>query len=163
MKNKLFLIGIISLLTLGASTLTQANNMQVMHRVHVGGPDACDSFGLPQGCDANFSITAMAFANGKIVGKYTDRFAGGDGFQATIDCLSVNGNDAWVSGTITKGHFGDFDFAGLPVITRVRDNGVSQQDTADQIGFSFIGDPTSCDMQPDMPLNDVTQGQVVVM
>lgn len=162
MKNKLFSISIISLLTLGASIMAQAENPSVVHRVHVGGQDGCDGFGSSPGCDGNFSLIAMEFANGKVVGQLTDRFAGGDGFNATIDCLSVNGDDAWVSGTITEGQLGGQDLAGWEVITQVRDNGVSRQDPADQISFSFFPDSTECTVQPELPLFNVTQGQVVV-
>jgi hypothetical protein len=55
---KLFLVSIFFIF---AST-AQA---QVIHRAHAGGPDACDSFGLPIGCDANFSLVALEMANGR--------------------------------------------------------------------------------------------------
>jgi hypothetical protein len=39
------------------------------------------------------------------------------GFHATIDCLEIEGNEAWVSGVITTGIFNDgsevFDLNGL--------------------------------------------------
>ena len=77
--------------------------------------------------------------------------------------ISVAGNEAWVSGVITKGSIPGADLAGLPVITRVRDNGTSQNDPPDEISFSFIGDPRSCVEQPaDLPLFGIPQGQVVV-
>lgn len=149
----------VSLIVLGSSVTAQA---QVEHRVHVGGPDICDAIGESPGCDKNFSLMAMEFRNGKVVGQYTDRLAGGGGFHAVIDCLSVDGNDAWVSGIITHGSIGDLDLAGMPVGTRVRDNGKSRKDPADEISFSFIGDETPCDEQPDHQLFAVPQGQVVV-
>lgn len=84
-----------------------------------------------------------------------------------IDCIAVADNEAWVSGVITTGTAptmdGDeVDLAGLPVITRVKDNGTSANDTPDQISFSFIGEPSSCMDMPDLPLFDMPQGQVVV-
>ena len=49
----------------------------------------------------------------------------------------------------------------VPVITRVRDNGTSQNDPPDEISFSWIGDSRSCVEQPgDLPLFALPQGQV---
>ncbi len=132
----------------------------VVHHVSVGGADVCvdSNIGLKPGCDGNFSLTANMKADGSVKGQYTDQFGHGNGgFHATINCLSVNGNEAWVSGVITSGNFQDFDFTGLPVITRAADNGTS----GDQLSISFIGDPTSCTDEPDLPLLSLT-GQVTV-
>ena len=156
--------GLLSALVVVLAAAVPAN-AQVIHRVHVGGPDICDAVGQKPGCDANFSLVALEFANGKVAGQYTDRFGdltGSGGFHARIDCISVAGNDAWVSGVITKGKLGGVDLAGQPVITRVRDNGTSNNDPPDQISFSFIGNSTSCLSQPNLPLFAVPQGQVVV-
>lgn len=141
----------------------------VVHHVNAGGPDACIFFGFPHpGCDGNFSLVAHEYADGSVSGQYSDRFAQGDGFHAVINCVSVVGNDAWVSGVITFGIFTDpvtgevFDLAGLPVATRVRDNGTSANDPADQITFSFLGDPTPCTAHFPYQLFDVPEGQVLV-
>ena len=141
----------------------------VTQHVSVGGPDLCVSFfGTHPGCDGNFSLTANIFADGSMSGEYTDRFAQGDGFHAVIDCVYVDGNEAWVSGWITQGKFTDpdtgevFDFTGLPVAARVRDNGTSANAPADQISWSQIGDQTSCAEHSDYPMYDVPQGQVVI-
>jgi hypothetical protein len=135
----------------------------VVHRVSAGGPDACIAFGFEHpGCDGNFSLHATQYADGSVKGQYTDRFARGNGFHAVIDCLSVVGNDAWVSGVITSGTFDGIDLAGLPVATRVRDNGTSANDPADQISFSFLGDATPCTVNVPYPLLDTPQGQVKV-
>lgn len=141
----------------------------ILHKVHVGGPDLCDHFGLQPGCDANFSLNAKLFVDGSVSGQWTDQFGGGwGGFHAVIDCLSVEGNEAWVSGVITQGVFHDletgedFDFTGFPVGTRLVDNGTSANDPPDQISFSFVGDSTSCTEQPDYELLDVPRGQVKV-
>jgi hypothetical protein len=132
---------------------------RVIHRVSVGGADICEAFGAHTGCDANFSLVAIEKADGSVSGQWQDSFGHGNGgFHATITCLSVNGKEAWVSGVITSGNAGDTDLTGLPVITRVKDNGKS----GDQISFSFIGDLTSCFEEPDLPLNNLTHGQVKV-
>lgn len=136
----------------------------VVHHVTAGGPDACIALGFEHpGCDANFSLVASQYADGDVSGQYTDRFANGDGFHAVVDCLLVIGNDAWISGVITQGRFDGIDLAGLEVLTRVRDNGTSQNDPADQISFSFIDtELPDCTEQPDLPLQDAPEGQVTV-
>jgi hypothetical protein len=136
----------------------------VVHNVTVGTPDACVALGFEHpGCDANFSLVANQYADGEVSGQYTDRFANGDGFHAVVDCLVVVGNDAWISGVITHGRIGDIDLAGLEVLTRVRDNGTSRNDPADQISFSFIDtDLPDCTEQTDLQLLDAPEGQVKV-
>jgi hypothetical protein len=143
----------------------------VIQHVSAGGPDACIAFGFEHpGCDGNFSLTANVYADGSMSGQYSDRFARGDGFHAVIDCVSVAGNEAWVSGVITSGTFTDpdtgdvFDLTGLPVSTRVRDNGTSANDPADQISFSVIGEgfAAPCTDQAMYDLFDAPQGQVVI-
>ena len=144
----------------------------VTQHVSVGSPDACFAlFGATHpGCDGNFSLTANVYADGSVRGQYTDRFARGDGFHAVIDCVSVVDNEAWVSGVITQGTFTDpntgevFDLTGLPVSTKVRDNGTTANDPADQISFSFIGDGFAlpCTDHPPYDLLDAPDGQVVI-
>jgi hypothetical protein len=143
----------------------------VVHRVSVGTPDACVAFGFDfthPGCDGNFSLTAIEYADGSVSGQYTDRFANGDGFHAVVDCLSVAGNQAWVSGLVTHGRFTDpdteevIDLAGLYVWTTAVDNGVSANDPPDQISFSFFDvEPIPC-IEFDVPILDAPEGQVTV-
>jgi hypothetical protein len=152
----------VSLILIGA-TIAWAGPGPVVHHVTAGSPDACVALGAEHpGCDANFSLVANEYADGSVSGQYTDRFANGNGFHAVVDCLSVSGNDAWVSGEITEGRVGDVDLAGLDVVTRVRDNGTSANDPPDQISFSFIGFGIPCTAQPDFALLDAPEGQVIV-
>jgi len=145
----------------------------VVHRVTAGGPDACLALGYNHpGCDANFSLVALQYADGSVSGQYTDRYAKGDGFHAVIDCLVVEGNQAWVSGVITHGiwhaPWGEvFDLAGLPVSTRLKDNGTSANDPPDQFSFSRVGPDgyVHCSEKPVGPiyeLHDAPQGQVKI-
>ena len=149
------------------ATITSAKG-PIVHRVQVGGPDWegwCDDPGRTAGCDANFSLSGREYADGSMAGQYIDRWANGNGFHAVIDCVSVSddGTEAWVSGVITQGRIDDFDLAGLPVATRVKDNGTSANDPPDQISWSwFGGDATSCTAHADYPLFDVPKGQVKV-
>jgi len=127
----------------------------VGHFVSVGGPDQ----DATNHTDANFSLVAIQHGDGTVTGQWTDQFGQGQGgIHVQINCLSVNGNEAWVSGFVTSGTFNGADLSGLPVITRVQDNGK----TGDQISFSFIGNPASCITQPNLPLQPMTAGQVIV-
>jgi hypothetical protein len=140
----------------------------VVHHVSAGGPDACLAIGFPHpGCDGNYSFVADEYADGSVMGRYVDRFAQGNGFSAVIDCLSIVGNEAWVSGVITSGSGFASDWTGLRLSTRVRDNGTSANDPADQIGVSIIdgvnGDATLCtEHATNDRFFDTPQGQVTV-
>lgn len=130
-----------------------------VHRVSVGGSDICVS--LPDGqsgCNGNFSLVASIDAEGNVSGQYTDQYGHGDGgFHATVTCLTVVGNQAWISGIITSGNSGGQSLVGFPIATRVLDNG----QTGDLISFSWIGDDRPCTMQLNYPLFAMT-GQVKV-
>ncbi|MDH3433929.1 MAG: hypothetical protein OEM60_08725 [Gammaproteobacteria bacterium] len=130
----------------------------VVHSVHVGGPDACAAFGRPPGCDANFSLTANEFENGQVNGRWTDRFGNGTGFTAAIDCLAVEGNQAWVSGHVVTSN-SDRYVIGQPVITTMIDNAASPD--PDFISRSYRRDQ-SCHEKPDVALLEFPQGQVTV-
>jgi hypothetical protein len=142
----------------------QASVGRVTHRVTVGSPDACVGFGGGPGCDANFSLVALQGAKG-VEGQWHDLFSQAtpvDGIHATVNCLVVSGNDAWISGNDPTAPAGFVEWT-----TMVRDNGTSANDPPDQIAFSipsvFIGD---CNVQFDFDgagiLFDAPQGQVVV-
>jgi hypothetical protein len=112
---------------------------------------------------ASFALTAKIFADGTMTGQYTDQFPQiGGGFHAVLNCVSIVGNDAWVSGVIISGSANGQDLTGLPVATRVRDNGTSANDPPDDVSFSFIGDPTPCTDHVDYELFTSPQGQVVI-
>jgi hypothetical protein len=162
-------VAITAVLSLVLASTVVASSAVVVHSVSAGGPDACLTQGFAHpGCDGNFTLAARKYANGSMSGEYTDRLSRGDGFHAVIDCLSVDGADAWVSGVITSGSVGGFDLTGLPIATRVRDNGTSTNDPPDQISYSFIDDFSShgvfqpCTDHPSYDLLDAPQGQVVV-
>ena len=133
----------------------------VVHSVHVGGPDTCSTTGGKPGCDANFSLTANLFSDGRVNGRWMDVIATGPGganiqILVDIECLHVVGNEAWVSGAIVGG-----PFAGFRAGARVMDNGVSRNDPADAISFTqaFYG---HCSEMPDFPLFGMVEGQVTV-
>lgn len=133
----------------------------VVHHVSVGSPDICEALGLPTGCDANFSLAANQKADGSAKGQWQDVFKFGlehpIPVHVTVDCLNVSGNQAWVSGVVTGPQL-----AGVPVITRVADNGTSAKDPPDQVSFTFFDEFGGCQAAPDLPLFDLAHGQVRV-
>ena len=142
------------------ATVSSATANPVVHSVSVGGADACEALGLPTGCDASFSLVANQYADGSVRGEYEDVVRGAGPttpVHIRIDCMYVAGNEAWLSGVVTTPQF-----AGMPVVTRVVDNGTSSNDPFDQISFSFFDDATSCLEAPDLPLVDLHKGQVRV-
>jgi hypothetical protein len=148
-----------SLMTLALSLVlaTAARADGVQHVVSVGGPDQ----DATNHTDANFSLVAIQYGDGSVKGQWTDQFGQGQGgIHVAINCLFVQGNQAWVSGFVTSGTFNGADLSGLPVITRVQDNGGGN--TPDAISFSFIGNAAACTTAPNLPLQTMTAGQVKV-
>jgi hypothetical protein len=155
-------LAITAVMTLMLTSSVVATSSTVVHRVSVGGPDACAGLGIKPGCDGNYSFVAFKYADGSASGQYTDRFSRGGGIIGVVNCVRVVDNQAWVSGWITSGGIGDNDFRGLPFTTLVVDNGTSANQPPDQIASSHTGDPTPCtDMVP-WDLLDTPQGQVTV-
>ena len=109
----------------------------VVQRLTVGGADAV-AYG-PPGSDANFSLIALERADGTVTGQLHDEWGKGAGFHATVDCLSVDGNTAWVSGTVTKSVVSDF--VGRTVNVQVRDGGDAGDD---MISPAFFYLPFTC-------------------
>ena len=137
----------------------------VTHRVSVGSADSLP----PPGFDANFSLSAIQRADGTVTGEWEDTFQGRPApafvVHVDINCLEVVGNDAWVSGPL-KVLPPDLAFLiGLTAITRVRDNGTSANDPADQVSFTFLASDVGvddCHDMPDLPLFDLINGEVKV-
>ena len=136
----------------------------VRHRVFVGGHD----LDVPKG-DKNFSLIAIQSADGSVKGRYTDMFGAGTttgGYHVDVDCLVVDGNQAWIGGIITNGSINGVDFTGQRALTRVVDNGKSANDLPDQISYSYKypanDSPLRCTRKQGLPLFLMTDGQVTV-
>jgi hypothetical protein len=152
----LFVVALVAGVLLSVTPAALAET--VIHKVSVGSADILP----PPGSDANFSLSAVQHADGSVTGQWQDTVFGRSvpalALHVDIDCLVVVGNDAWLSGVITRPDF----LAGLPAITRVRDNGTSANDPADQVSFTSINIGATCTDQPNLPLIDLINGQVNV-
>jgi hypothetical protein len=133
-----------------------------VHKVSVGVPDFCDVPTTAQnpGCNANFSIEAQQLADGSARGNYTDQFGHGNGgFHAVVDCVSVSGNKAWVSGIVTSGTY----HLGGRIVTEVVDNGTSAKDPPDTSSYSWpVALSFNCATHPNLIQVAVPKGQVKV-
>jgi hypothetical protein len=141
---------------------------KVVHSASAGSPDICSAVGDKPGCDANFSLTAIQYADGSVTGQWVDRTShvnGGGGVHVAVNCLNVIGNRAYISGVITQGNS---DQIGQLALTKVVDNGSSTKDPPDEISvtINFPGLTTDCNGAPAfdgvIPLFAIPQGQVVV-
>jgi len=142
----------------------------VVHRATAGGPDMCNWLGGKPGCDGNYSLIAMEMADGSVTGEWTDQFGPDGGMHAVVTCLKVGPHplfpgrlEAWVGGVVTRPP----SQAGHPVITRLRDNGVSAKDLGDAIGRSIVdpeeeGLSANCQDEPASGFGRVSQGQVKI-
>lgn len=143
----------------GGLLASSANSNGVVHRVSVGGADQDQTVHT----DANFSLVAIEYGDGRMAGQWTDQFGQSDGgVHIDVNCVFVQGNQAWVSGIIKSGNFQGADLSGLPAITRVADLGTSANDPPDAISFTFIGVAAPCTAAPNLPLLPMTNGQVKV-
>jgi len=148
--------------------VTISNAGGVAHHVSLGGADACAIFGLPTGCDANFSLVAGEEADGSVKGQWQDPFVRGlEGIHVAVDCVNVVENGAVIGGVITHGFAGGVDVSGQRALTAVVDNGTSANDPPDQMSFSFFPVGGSCDqfVPADFAgfLFDLGRGQVKVL
>jgi hypothetical protein len=107
----------------------QFNGAGVVHRVSVGSHDF-----VPPGVDANFSLAAIQYSDGRMKGQWSDQFGhGNNGLHVVIDCVHVIANQAWLGGMAT-----DKTFKGMRVLTKVVDNGTSPHEPPDEISFSVV-------------------------
>ena len=131
----------------------------IVNSVSVGGADICVSLnGQHAGCSANFSLVAIKYADGSVVGQITDQVGQGQGgYTADVVCLTVVGNEAWLNGEITSWRFEGEDFTGFPFIMKVRDGGPPSQDEVSPtiIGYDW------CTNRPAITTYHLT-GQVTV-
>ena len=150
-----------SRLAAGGLSASVNSGSGVLNKVSVGGSDQDATLNT----DANFSLSAIRYGDGSVGGEWSDQFGQGQGgVHVDVNCLVVQGNQAWIGGIIRSGSTGagGVDLSGLPAVTRVVDLGKSASDVPDAISFTFIGLAVQCTAQPNLPLVAMTGGQVTV-
>jgi hypothetical protein len=99
------------------------------------------------GTDRVFAFNATTRPNGTVQGQGTlNRTDTGTKFKFDINCLSVNGNVAIMSGTVTESNAYP-NSIGLPCWFKVKDNGEGTNAPPDEITFWYFCDGSvACDV-----------------
>jgi hypothetical protein len=83
--------------------------------------------------------------------------------HVAVDCLAITGNQAWVSGPVTK-----FVINGVPQPTnfdaqfRVQDNGEGANSPPDLASVLFNSSPQGCQFRPALPMSPSENGNIQV-
>jgi hypothetical protein len=106
------------------------------------GPSASGHGNLTAGGELRtFSFTAVTHKDGTVTGEAElDNRSTGNTIHLSINCLTVSGNKALVSGVVTNSH-GPDDFVGWIGTFEVIDNGEGANDPADRISLVFLFSP----------------------
>ncbi len=113
----------------------------------------------------NFSFHARENRDGIITGSFEvkarDENLGGR-MHGTIDCLTIDGNIATMSGVATHSTFEDFP-AGTPIWFRVVDNGEGNNSDPDEFSDLFLlNNSVSCEVTLSNALTEIENGNVQV-
>ncbi|HUF31237.1 MAG TPA: hypothetical protein VMM77_11360 [Gemmatimonadaceae bacterium] len=117
--------------------------------------------------DSFSALSTGDFPNAK--GQLESHFSGplGTGnVHFDVDCLAISGDNAWVSGPVTKFRFNGQDllpdFPGIQALVRVQDNGEGGT-TVDMasLGVAAFGAQV-CRSMPALPLLPITNGNIQV-
>ena len=112
------------------------------------------------------SIGTFPEAKGQLEGKIA-RLTSFQDIHVEVDCLVVNGNEAWMSGPITRLILNGVaqDPRGRQVAWRVRDNGEGANFPPDMGTVLFVGFPQAClvyFLSEDLPLLPNARGNIQV-
>ena len=146
-------------LALTGLTAAPASADRVVHSATGGGSR---EFTQVEG-KGTFGFNAKLYADGTAEGNF--EFNGhipGTAHGRTkidLDCLSVQGNEAWMSGFVTQSS--DPSLVGGYVVFRARDNGERRDDPPDRISPLFSAPPQECRSRPPLPMDPV-QGNIQV-
>lgn len=109
------------------------------------------------------STGAFPNAKGQLEGKIT-RATSFQDIHVEVDCLAISGNQAWVSGEITRLLLNGVPqpTAGRYVVWRVQDNGEGANSPPDLGSVLFVGFPQACRFRPSLPMTPTANGSIQV-
>lgn len=108
-----------------------------------------------------FAFHANTMPDGSVSGKAVVTYIGGEGkIMYDIDCLTVDGNTAKLSGVVTSSTTNTAN-VGQGIRFMVKDNGEGKNADPDQISFIYISSLT-CNDAGGLPLNDIDGGNIQV-
>lgn len=89
--------------------------------------------------DETYGFTVNQFADGSAKGQFQANWSRTDGymFHMALDCLDVQGNMAFVSGTVTKVSPNEITSVGDPFVFWIEDNGRGVDAAPDRISLFF--------------------------
>lgn len=108
------------------------------------------------------TINIFKYEDGTVEGWYhaLSRGPGGAHVRVRIECLHVDGNQAWASGVVVAAV--NPDNIGRPYAVRVIDNGEGANAAPDEVGSARFMD-YDCTTEPDIPLRQLTDGNIQVI
>lgn len=120
-----------------------------VHKASGGGHLDISLFGdLP---NEQYGFTASVDANGNAKGQVHADFSLPDvTFHGSVECLSVQGNEAWIGISVTQAT--GIYAPGTRLVFKVRDNGQGVDAAADEMSFFFGWGGGSCDFHFFNPL-----------
>lgn len=121
-----------------------------------------------QGLERHLRFHAITHPNGSVQGsgEITSAQPQGHKLKFDIECLTVNGNAAVMSGIITESTFA-LAPVGMPIVFRVIDNGEGGSDP-DQMSGGYLPidpgwDDWDCNNFPEQDMFDIEQGNIQVI
>ena len=104
-------------------------------------------------------------AKGQVEAHFTGPLGTGN-VHFNVDCLAISGDNAWVSGPVTKFRFNGQDllpnFPGIQAVFRVQDNGEGRT-TVDMASLSLaVFGAQVCRSMPALPLLPIDNGNIQV-
>ena len=120
----------------GAPALSRSSAAPV-HQLTGGGKIDLSAFELfPE----TYAFSASVDGHGNVRGQAQIRLSDPlVSFHAEITCLAINGNSAWVGGSVTQSSDVGILSEGTQFWTRVQDNGEGEASSPDRIGFIRLG------------------------
>jgi hypothetical protein len=123
-------------------------------RTWAGGIGAVDPSSHWPGADPSPVVFEVGLdRNGAARGTLWSRFVGGEEVWMDLTCLSTNGNEAWIGGTVVRSEPSGLYLSDVFVI-RFQDNGLGRHAPPDRMSFfraGGIAGPDRCLNQPDPP------------
>lgn len=109
------------------------------------------------------STGAFPNAKGQLEGEITSTTRGATDIHVDVDCLAISGNQAWISGVVTKRVTnGVPQPTGTHVVWRVQDNGEGANSPPDLGSVLFEAPPQGCQFRFNLQMTPTTNGNIQV-
>lgn len=130
MRSKVVVIVLLATALLVVGTASAASPI---HQVSGGGTLMLEELGTSE----SFGFVAQVDGDGVVSGQGTIRISGAGAFHFEVNCLSVEGNTAWLGGVITRSADPDTAPTGLEFTWQLQDNGQGADAAPDLQSYMF--------------------------